>query len=46
MKGYEEITDLKVKQLWVIMQNVLTAVHEKREFWIERRGDKVYLCWE
>jgi hypothetical protein len=28
------------------MQNVLTAVHEKREFWIERRGDKVYLCWE
>lgn len=46
MKGYEEVSDLKVKQLWVVMQNVLTAVHEKRDFWLERRGDKVYLCWE
>jgi len=45
-EGYEEVTDLKVKQLWVVMQNVLTAVGDKREFWIERRGDKVYLCWD
>jgi len=46
MKGYKDITGLEVDKIWIVIHNVITAVHGYRKFWIEKRGDRTYLCWE
>jgi hypothetical protein len=42
--GKEDITDLSVKQLIVLVQNVQNAIEEERDFWIEAK-DRIYLYW-
>jgi hypothetical protein len=44
--GKEDVSNISVKQLYIIMQNVQNTLEERKlVFWLERKGDKVYLCW-
>jgi hypothetical protein len=46
--GREDVSKMSVKQLFIVMQNVINFLEEEDrelEFWLERKGDKIYLCW-
>jgi hypothetical protein len=43
--GREDITDLTLKQLLILLKNIKAVIREDRDFWIEVKDDRVYLCW-
>jgi hypothetical protein len=43
--GKEDVRNISVKQLYIVIQNIQDTLKRKLTFWLERKGDKVYLCW-